>query len=51
MFSSVLVSLFVSLILCLQQYAKTTQSIFTKFGGKVELRPRREKEVDFGGRP
>ena len=45
-FSSTLVSLFV----CQQEYAKTTQPIFTKFGEKVTHGPRK-KSIDFGGNP
>ena len=46
MFSSALVSLFV----CLQDYAKTTQRISTKFGGFL-AHGTRQKPLDFGGNP
>jgi len=44
MYSSALVSLFV----CLQNYAKSTQQIFTKFGEKVGHGPQK-KPICFGG--
>ena len=46
MFSSPTVCLFVRQ----QDYAKTTQPIFTKFDGQVE-RGHREKSMYFGGNP
>jgi len=46
MFSSALVCLFI----CQQDCAKTTQSVSTKFGGKLAHGPRK-KPLDFGGKP
>ena len=40
--------LLVSLFVCWQDYTKTTQPIFVKFGGKVAHGPRK-KPLDFGG--
>ena len=45
MFSSALVCLFI----CQQDCAKTTQSVSTKFGGKLAHGPRK-KPLDFGGK-
>jgi len=41
---------FVCLFVCYQDYAETTQPIFTKFGEKVAHWPRK-KPLDFGGNP
>ena len=41
---------FVCLFVCLQDYAKTTQPIFTKFGEKVAHGPRK-KPLNFDGNP
>ena len=38
--------MFSSAFICLFVYAKTTQPIFIKFGGKVEHGPRK-KQLDF----
>jgi len=40
----------VSLFLCYQDYAKTTQQILTKIGGQVAHGPRK-KPLGFGGNP
>jgi len=42
--------LFVCLFVCLQDYAKTTQPIFTKFGVKM-AHGLPKKPLDFGGNP
>jgi len=41
---------FVCLFVCYQHYTKTTQLIFTEFGGKVAHWPPK-KPLDFGGNP
>ena len=50
MFSSALLTYLRSLFVCEQDYEETTQSIFTKFGGKVAHGPRK-KPLDFGDNP